>query len=291
MTDFFSSPLVLRSLLALFLISISCGIIGSYVIVKRCSYMVGSISHSLLGGIGLALFCQQVLHWQWFSPLAGTLLASIFVASLLTLLTRRNQLSNDVILSAVWALGMAIGVSFIYAIPGYPVDLTSYLFGDIWLVSTTDLWVMLLMDIIILIIVLLFHNRLLYLCFNEEGLRLRGVKADWYLLILHLLIALTIVQLAQVVGIVLCLATLILPAAAATTFLKRMPAIMFFSALICFFCSSIGLYGGYMWNLPTGAFIIEIIGGFYLLTIPVCYIIKRYSIYKNKTNNKRIRNA
>jgi zinc transport system permease protein len=255
------------TVLAVVLASVACGVMGSYVVARRCSYMVGAVSHSLLGGIGLALLCQRRLGMDWFTPLWGALLAALLAAVLISVFSLRGQRREDTMLSAIWALGMALGLSCIFAMPGYPVNLNSYLFGNILLVTPQDLKIMAVLDVIILVLVWLFHTRFLCLCFHEEGLRLRGVNADLFLLLLNLLLALTVVMLAQIAGVILCLALMILPSATAAIFCHRLPAIMLLGGIFCLLSSLAGLMLSYAFNLPTGATIVEISGGIYLLTV------------------------
>ena len=263
------------TVLAIVLSSVACGIIGSYVVAKRCSYMVGAVSHSLLGGIGLARFCQLQRGWTWFSPLLGAVFAALLVAVLISVLTLRRRQREDSVLSAIWALGMAIGLSFIYAIPGYPEDLHSYLFGNILLVARRDVWLMAGMDLLILVTVWLFHSRFVCLCFHEEWLTLRGVRTGFFQLLLYLLISLTVVLLSQVVGIILCLALLILPSATASSLCRSLPAIMLLGTLICLVSSMGGLLLSYQYDLPTGATIVEVAGGVYLLTAAILLLIRK----------------
>lgn len=270
-----SGSLLRLTVVAIVLASVACGIVGSYVVAKRCSYMVGAVSHSLLGGIGLARFCQLQRGWTWFSPLLGAVFAAVVVAILISMLTLRRRQREDSVLSAIWALGMALGLSFIYAIPGYPEDLHSYLFGNILLVARRDVWLMAGMDVLILLTVWLFHNRFVCLCFHEEWLTLRGVRTGFFQLLLYLLISLTVVLLSQIVGIILCLALLILPAAIASSFCRRLPVIMLLGTLICLGSSMSGLLLSYQYDLPTGATIVEIVGGVYLLTAGVLLIIRK----------------
>ncbi|MFA6930563.1 MAG: metal ABC transporter permease [Lentisphaeria bacterium] len=265
---------------AIVLASIACGIIGSYVVAKRCSYMVGAVSHSLLGGIGLARFCQLQKGWHWFSPLLGSIFAAVVVAVLISFLTLRRRQREDAVLSAIWALGMALGLSFIYAIPGYPEDLQSYLFGNILLVARRDVWLMAGMNVLILLCVWLFHNRFVCLCFHEEWLTLRGVRTGLFQLLLYLLISLTVVLLSQIVGIILCLALLILPSATAANLRRSLPAIMLLGILICLSSSLGGLMLSYHYDLPTGATIVEIIGAIYLLTAFGCWTVKKFRSLK-----------
>jgi len=263
------------TVVAIVLASVACGIVGSYVVAKRCSYMVGAVSHSLLGGIGLARFCQLQKGWSWFSPLLGAVFAAIVVAVLISILTLRRGQREDSVLSAIWALGMALGLSFIYAIPGYPEDLHSYLFGNILLVARRDVWLMAGMDLVILLTAWLFHNRFVCLCFHEEWLTLRGVRTGLFQLLLYLLISLTVVLLSQIVGIILCLALLVLPVATASNFCRSLPMIMLLGTLICLGSSLGGLLLSYQYDLPTGATIVEIAGAIWLLTASALFIARK----------------
>ncbi|MBO4526199.1 MAG: metal ABC transporter permease, partial [Victivallales bacterium] len=243
--DFIEFDYLKRSLLAILLASIASGIVGGYVVARRQSYLIGAVSHSLLGGIGLARYLQIAHGLSWFSTILGALFAAILSAVAISTLTLKNRMRQDTVLSAIWTLGVAVGVSFIAITPGYSEDLTSYLFGSILLVSQADIAVMAVMTIAIVITVLLFRNRFLTLCFNEETLALRGVSAAWTSFVLHLLIALTVVLLAQVVGIVLVLVLLVIPAATAAQFAKRISQVMLWGAIFCLLTCTGGLVASY----------------------------------------------
>ena len=263
--DFIEFDYLKRSLLAILLASIASGIVGGYVVARRQSYLIGAVSHSLLGGIGLARYLQIAHGLSWFSTILGALFAAILSAIAISTLTLKNRMRQDTVLSAIWTLGVAVGVSFIAITPGYSEDLTSYLFGSILLVSKTDIAVMAVMTVAIVVTVLLFRNRFLTLCFNEETLALRGVSAAWTSFALHLLIALTVVLLAQVVGIVLVLVLLVIPAATAAQFAKRISQVMLWGAIFCLLTCTGGLVASYEADWPVGATIVELAVAAYLI--------------------------
>ena len=263
--DFIEFDYLKRSLLAILLASIASGIVGGYVVARRQSYLIGAVSHSLLGGIGLARYLQIAHGLTWFSTILGALFAAILSAIAISTLTLKNRMRQDTVLSAIWTLGVAVGVSFIAITPGYSEDLTSYLFGSILLVSKMDIAVMAAMTAAIAVTVLLFRNRFLTLCFNEETLALRGVSAAWTSFMLHLLIALTVVLLAQVVGIVLVLVLLVIPAATAAQFAKRISHVMLWGAVFCLLTCTGGLVASYEADWPVGATIVELAVATYLV--------------------------
>lgn len=270
--DFIEFDYLKRSLLAILLASIASGIVGGYVVARRQSYLIGAVSHSLLGGIGLARYLQIAHGLTWFSTILGALFAAILSAIAISTLTLKNRMRQDTVLSAIWTLGVAVGVSFIAITPGYSEDLTSYLFGSILLVSKMDIAVMAAMTAAIAVTVLLFRNRFLTLCFNEETLALRGVSAAWTSFMLHLLIALTVVLLAQVVGIVLVLVLLVIPAATAAQFAKRISHVMLWGAVFCLLTCTGGLVVSYEADWPVGATIVELAVAAYLICAAIVAI-------------------
>ena len=269
------SPLLLRSLAAMVLAAICCGVVGCYVVLKRDSYAVGAVSHSLLGGVGAVLYLQGLFpalesRLPWLTPWGGGLAAGVAVAILITLLTTRWHFRLDTVLSALWALGMAMGVSFVNARPGYGTELTSYLFGSILIISPQDLWTIGLLDGLVLLLALFWHSRFVALAFHDELLTLRGLSRGRVQLAFQLMVAVTVTVLSQLVGVVLCMALLVLPVAAASLLSRRIPVIMAVAGVLCFLCSFLGVgisYGAGSGSLlrSPGAVIVELAGLSYLV--------------------------
>ena len=114
------------------LASVSLGIVGSYVVTRRITYIAAAISHCVLGGIGAALYLNVACGWTWCNPMLGALAAALLSAVVIGLVSLYARQREDTVISAVWAMGMAIGLLFFAKTPGY-VDAMSYLFGDILL--------------------------------------------------------------------------------------------------------------------------------------------------------------
>jgi zinc transport system permease protein len=254
------------ALLAGLLVAVASGIVGSYVVSRRITYIAGGVAHCVLGGIGLAVYLSVVLRWPWLHPLYGATAAALGAAAVIGLVSLRARQREDTVISALWAVGMAAGILFIYATPGYAVDPMVYLFGNILMVSPADLRLIAGLDVLVVLTVLAFHKRLVAVCFDEEFARLRGVNADAYYLLLLCLTALTVVLLVTVVGIVLAIAMLALPAAVAGHFSKSLWQMMVLAVIIGAVESALGLALSYSPNLPAGATIVVIAGVAYLLT-------------------------
>jgi len=252
------------ALIASLLASVACGVIGSMVVVRRATYSAGAIAHSVLCGMGVAQYLRRVHGVESATPLAGATVAAVLAALVIAALTRSGRQREDTVLSAVWAVGMAVGVSFIAMTPGYFQDLMSYLFGNILMVGVSDLWQMAALDAVILVAVFLFYEKFLVVGFQPELARLRGVKVDFYHTLLLVLVALTVVLLTQVVGLVMVIALLALPAATASMFAGRLWQIMILAGLLCMVFTVGGIALSYGPELPAGATVIELTGaGFF----------------------------
>jgi zinc transport system permease protein len=268
MTEFFHAlqtvPFLQNAALTGVLASVSCGMVGTFIVIRRITYIAGGIAHCVLGGIGAALYGREVLGVAWLSPMAGALAAALLAAGLIGVVSLRLKEREDTLISAMWAVGMAVGVLFLHQTPGYQQDLMSYLFGNILLVGTTDLWLMLALDAVVVAVSLVFYKQLLAVCFDEEFARTRGLKVELYYMLLLALTALTVVLLVAVAGIILVIALLTLPAAVAGRFARRLWQVMAGAVVLTALFTFAGLAVSYQQELPTGATVICLAAGAYL---------------------------
>lgn len=255
----------LRNALLLGLIgSIPLGAVGTFVVARRISYLAAAIAHSVLGGIGAALYAREVLGWTWLHPMLGALFAAVLSACIIGWVSLRSKQREDAVIGAIWVTGMAVGLLFISRTPGY-VDPMAYLFGDILLVTTSDLWIAGGVAALIVAILLLWHRQIVGVCFDSEFAAIRGVHADYIYLLLLLLTALTVVTLVSLVGIVLVIALLTLPPAIASLRARSLGQMLICSVALtaCFVFLGLGL--SYTLNFPTGPSIILLAALVYLL--------------------------
>ena len=258
--EIFSYTFMQHALFACILASIGCGVIGTYVVVKRIGFLAGGIAHSVLAGMGIAYFMNA-------SPLLGATLAALISGILIGWINLHWRQNEDILIAAFWSVGMAIGVMFISRTEGYNIDLMSYLFGNILLVSHRDLYLMLILDIVILVLVFLFYRQFLAAAFDEEFSRLRGINVEFYYILLLCMVALTVVLLIQVVGLILVLALLILPAASAAQFVNSIRRMMLLAVIFSVLITVSGLIISFEPDLPSGSTIIILAGLFYVMTI------------------------
>jgi len=246
-----------NALLVAVLASIAAGAIGTYIVIKRMSLISGSIAHTAFGGLGISYFLNA-------NPLLGAIIFSLLSAVSIALFRKNARNRIDTLLSFLWATGMAIGLVFIFLTPGYASDLFTYLFGNILLVSKFNLYMIIMLDIVILAMVYFMYNSFLAVTFDEEYSETRNMPVTIVNMILFGLIALTIVATIRLVGIVLMIAILTIPAATAQMFHKTVKKIMITSSIITLFASISGLFVSYYLNFATGPIIVLIISALYL---------------------------
>ncbi len=270
MTEFFQvafhHTFMVNALLTGLLASIACGVVGTFVVARRITYIAGGIAHSVLGGMGAARYLDVVHGWP-VTPLQGAIVAALASAVIIGVVSLRAREREDTVIGAIWAVGMAVGVLFIANTPGYNQDLMSYLFGNILMVSTSDLYVIGILDLIVVVVTFLMFNQFQAVCFDEEFARVRGLNVEFYYLALLALTALTVVILVTVVGIVMVIALLTLPVAVAGFFTRTLPRTMALAIGLSIVFTTLGLAISYGPDLPAGATIIVVAGISYLIVI------------------------
>lgn len=264
---FLQTPVLQMAVLAAIGASFASGMIGSYVVVKRIVSISGSIAHSVLSGIGAALWLQRNHGQEWISPLYGALVAAILSALIIGYVHLHYREREDAIIAMIWSVGMATGVVFTSQIPGFNVELMNFLLGNVLWVSPVDLIVLGALDCVILTIVLLFHKRFLALCFDEKQAELQGIRTGALYLLLLVLISLTVVVLIHIVGIILVLSMLALPASIAGSFTHRLSRMMVIAIFLNIAFSLGGLAISYRLDWPAGATIALFSGLIYTLSL------------------------
>lgn len=256
-----------NALAAGLLASVACGVVGSYVAARRITYIAGGIAHSVLAGMGAARYYQVTAGLDWLHPLYGATIAALIAAVIIWVVSLRWRESEDTAIGAIWAIGMALGVLFIYRTPGYSENLMSYLFGNILMVTPGSLTLMAVLDAVVVVLGLAFYRPLLAISFDEEFARLRGVPVEVVSLLLLCLTALTVVLLVTVVGLIMVIALLTLPVAAAGRFGRSLWQVMVLSSVLAAALTTGGLAVSYAADLPSGATIIVLAGAVYLLVV------------------------
>lgn len=257
-----------NALLAGLLVSVVCGVIGTFVVVNRIVFLSGGIAHAAYGGIGLGYFLG-------FNPVLGAMVFSVTSALAMGAVYRRTRERADTIIGVLWAIGMAIGIILVDLAPGYKADLMSYLFGSILAVPSSDLWIMLVLDVVVVAMVVLFYKELLSISFDETFATVQNVPVDAIYLLLLCLIAFAVVMMMRVVGLIMVIALLTIPAAISAQFVTDMRKMMLLAAVLGTVFTTAGLWLSYFLNLTSGATIILVAGAAYLGSLALRDVLQR----------------
>jgi len=245
-----------NAIIAGLLASVACGVIGTYVVVRRMVSLSGGISHAAFGGIGIG-------YYLGLDPLLSATVFTVAVALGMGELSLRRKQNLETVIGAVWATGMALGILFVYLTPGFAPDLFGYLFGNILLVPREDLVLMVALVAVILVVVALFFRDLFAVTFDEEYAQVMNLPVERISLLLLALVALTVVMLIQVVGIILVIALLTIPAAIAREFASRLWRMMALAVALGAIFTVSGIVLSYILNVPSGATIILVSAAVY----------------------------
>ena len=254
-----------NALIAAVLVNIACGIVGTYVVIKKIVFISGGISHAAFGGIGLGYFLGV-------NPILVALPFSIASALSIGIISRRTKISEDTAIGIIWSLGMALGILFINLTPGYAPDLFSYLFGNILTVPLSDIYLMLGLDIAIIIISAFFYREFLVISFDEEFAAVTGVAVRFFYFLLLCLVALSVVILIRIAGIILVIALLTIPASICRLFTYNVKKMMLYSVITGILITAAGLVLSYYLDFSSGAAIIILAAMVFFIS----YLIKKY---------------
>lgn len=269
MFDLFNYTFFNHSIIAALLGSITCGIIGTYVVTRRLVFIAGGITHASFGGLGIGFFLG-------FNPLIGAGVFAALAAVAVEAISGRKKIREDSAIAMAWSFGMAIGIIFIFLSPGYAPNLMSYLFGSILTVNNGELWIMFGLSIFVILIFTLFFNNIQFISFDEEFARAGGAPVFIIKYLLIILVALTSVLYIKVAGIILVLSLLTIPQNIALLFSRNLRHIIFISIIFGMIGSVAGLFISYSLDIPSGASIIFSLVILYVISLAI----KRISIHR-----------
>lgn len=264
----FQYEFIRNALIAAVLVNIACGIVGTYVVIKRIVFISGGISHAAFGGIGLGYFLG-------LNPILIAIPFSLASALSIGLISRKTRISEDTAIGIIWSLGMAVGILFINLSPGYAPDLFSYLFGNILIVPVFDLYIMVALNVFIIVIAILFFREFAAISFDEEFATVIGIPVKALYLLLLCLVALSVVVLIRIAGSILVIALLTIPASICRLFTYDIKKMMISSVMTGIGLTVSGLILSYFLNFSSGATIVILAGIAFLISYAAKAVHKR----------------
>lgn len=235
--------------IAAILASIVGGLVGVVIVEKKLVMMTGGVAHTSYGGVGLG-------YLLGFEPILGAFIFSIIAALGIGFIKNKLTGIKDIVIAMFWSLGMALGVLFIAMTPGYPPELTSYLFGNILSVTSFDLTIMAILTVIVVLVIFIFYQDWKAHLFDQEFTKIIGKKTSMLENVLLILLAITVVALIRVVGIILVIALLSVPAATASLLTGKLHLRIIYSMGFSFVFILLGLIISYYTDYSSGAVIV-----------------------------------
>lgn len=262
MIDFLLDPLTYtfmqRGLAASVIVGMVCAVIGSYVVLRGMAYLGDALAHAILPGVAIAYLMGTNL-------LVGALVAAVIVALLIAAFTRQGTIREDTAIGILFAAALSLGVAIISSIRTYAMDLSHILFGNMLGVSVEDLWMVAILALVVITAIVVFYRPFLVVSFDPTLAATLRWPGEFFRVLLLLLLALTVVISLQTVGIALVAAMLVTPAATAYLLTRRLPTMMTLAAALGALASIVGLYVSYYANIASGAAVVLVATGFFLL--------------------------
>ena len=259
---------VRNALLAGLLSSVLFGVLGSLVTVRRIASLAGAVSHAVLGGIGMALYLSASGIVPGFPPVGGAFIFAVLSAAVIGVVSLKAKQREDMVINAIWAIGMSLGVLFMAKTPGY-TDPSSYLFGNILLVAERDIALLAVLGAATVFLAWRFYPQLEASSFDAEFARTRRAPVTGIFFAVLIITSTAIVLLQTFVGIVMVIAMLTLPAGTAGCFARNLGKMMFFGTVFSALFSVGGLFLGWIFDAPAGAMTVIIAGAVFLLSSAV----------------------
>ncbi|NGX49527.1 MAG: Manganese transport system membrane protein MntB [Candidatus Anoxychlamydiales bacterium] len=249
--------------------SISSGIMGSFVVIKRISSITGSISHSILGGIGVFEYLRHTYDIPWLDPMLGAVIAALISAFLIGYVHLNFKQKEDAVIAIIWSVGMAIGIIFLSFVPHKEATCTHFLFGDLFTTGKVDILILSILAFFIVVLTILFYRKFLIICFDEEAAYLQKIFVKTFYFLLLAMISISIVLLVKIIGIILIIALLTIPATIANFFTYRLPVMMIIAVILSMLFNTIGITFSYLLSWPPGATIAIVVAIFYIIALSI----------------------
>ena len=269
-SDLFQYGYLSNAFIACILSGITCGIVGTYVVCRRMVFLAGGITHSSFGGLGIAFYLGA-------NPILGAMLFAVLSALGIEWASTRGRIREDSATGIIWSVGMAVGALFMSLRPGYTSgDLSAYLFGSIVTVTRGDVTALALLTLVILAGALLWLRPIMYVAFDRDFARSRGIPTRVVSYLMAALVAATVVLSIRIMGIVLLISLLTIPVAVVNAFSRDYRTIAATAPAVAVAGNVAGLAASYHFEVPPGAAII------FTLTLTLI-VVKLLTLYRKKT--------
>lgn len=241
------------------LLGILCAVVGTYLIVQRMGLLGDVIAHAVLPGLAIAFFFGMDIF-------LGAFVSGTFSTFVIAWIQSQSRVKVDVAMALVFSGFLALGITLITVLRS-KLDLHQFLFGDILGVTNSDVWRTLFITVIVLLLVKVFYKELLFYTFDPLGAQAMGLPVNLIHFGLTAAITLTIIASMQAVGVVLVVSLLVGPGTTAYLLVKELHQMMILGAVFGIVSSVSGMYLSYYLNIPSGAAIVLVASGLFLIAL------------------------
>ena len=238
-----------RAFVTALLVGVLCSTMGTYVVLRRLSFIGDGIAHASFAGIVIA-------YLRGADYYIGAGIVAVLTAVGIGYVHRRGRISLDTTIGVLFTAAFALGIFLMSRQRTYSVDLQSFLFGDILSVGVRDVWTIIALGLAVIVSIAVLYRALLYTSFDPVVAQASGINAPFVEYALLVMLALTIIISLQAVGIILVAALLVTPAAAAYQLTSRFSSMMALAACFGALCAVGGLYLSYYLAASSGATIV-----------------------------------
>lgn len=233
------------------LVALCAALLGVSLVLKRYSMIGDGLSHVGFGALSIATALEV-------NPLGFSLVVVIIAAFLLLRLSESSKIKGDAAIAMISTGALAVGVIIISMSTGLNMDVCNYLFGSILAVSVSDVRVSVILSVTVVILFVIFYNKIFAVTFDETFARATGTRTGLYNMLIALLTAVTIVVGMRLMGAMLISALVIFPALTAMRVCKRFKSVIIMSAAISLTSFFVGMLLSYLWSWPTGASVVAV---------------------------------
>ena len=270
-----------RALLSGVVVAVTCSVVGLFLVLRRQSLFGDALSHAAFGGIAVGLFTS-------IYPLWTALVISVLAALGITKLRQSTRIPPDAAVAVMLSSGLALGIVLIGLAGGFNLDLESFLFGSILLISMQDQLMILVLSTVVLLVIYTLYKQLMYITFSEDQVRVSGINVTRLNYLFIALASLAVISSLRLVGVLLISSLIVIPNITAMMFGKGFKKTALISIAIAVSSVLLGIVVSYITNLAPGGVIVLLTIFVLLGTIGAKSIVKRIKIRDLATKPKSL---
>ena len=279
--DPFRYEFFVRGLIAATVVGALCGLVGTFVVLRRMSYIGHGLSHAVFGGAVVS----YVMNWNFY---LGAGLWGFFSAALINWTARRRQIGGDAAIGIVTTASFAIGVAIISKARRFTKNFDAALFGNVLGVAPEDVYVVIGVTLLVAIAIFFAYRQLLFMTFDREVAPLYGVPDRWMDTLLSLILAATVIASIQILGVTMIAAMIVVPAVSARLLTDSFGRMVILGSAIGTLCGLVGMLLSYYLDVASGATVVLTASGVFLLALSYTSLRRYIQTERHRRESSRL---